>query len=358
MKIGEIEFKNGVFLAPMAGVTDVGFRAIAKFFGADLTWTEMVSAKGLYYGEKRFLKTPLKKEFTKSHPDIASNKTAWLLISNPIESVKGVQIFGGDPEFMAKACQNPLIQKFDLVDINMGCPAPKITKNGEGSALMNDIQKAKKIIQACVKATSKPITVKFRKGFKENNAVDFAQMCEDAGASAITVHSRLMTQGYGGAVDYDVIAEVKKSVKIPVIGGGDIKDFVSYKKMLQTGADGVMIGRASIGNQVIFKNLNEYIGGERIPLVDFIQKGDFFKDILTEKDIVELKKDDDYIKYICAKKHLFILREFYEEKYLVKYMRKHMLWYSNGLRLSSELKRSLSVSNDLDESLKILRSAF
>lgn len=357
MKIGNVNIKNGLILAPMAGVTDVGFRAIAKFFGADLTWTEMVSSKGLFYGEKNRLKSILNPKFMEKFPEVATNKTAWLLLSDEIENIKGVQIFGSEPEFMAKACQNPLIQKFDLIDINMGCPAPKIIKNGEGSFLMTKIQTASDIIKSCVKVSSKPVTVKFRKGFKSDNSVEFARMCEAAGASAITIHPRLMTQGYGGEADYKVISDVKKAVNIPVIGSGDVRDIHSYQKMLDTGVDAVMIGRASFGNQVIFKKISDYITGENLSLVKFIRKDDFFSDILTEEDIKNLEKNENYIKYICAKKHLMILRKYYAESYLVKYMRKHILWYSNGLKLDVNLKRELAISDNLDKSLELLKLA-
>lgn len=358
MKTEKINFKNCLFLAPMAGVSDVGFRALAKFFGADLTWTEMVSAKGLFYGNKKKLKTPLNIDFVKENPEASLNKTSWLLFSEKIENYKGVQIFGKESEFMAKACENKLLNKFDFIDINMGCPAPKIIKNGEGSALMDNIFQAKQIIKACVKSTTKPITVKFRKGYKTNNAVDFAKMCQEAGASAITVHPRLMSQGYSGIADYSVITDVKKAVDIPVIGSGDVKDIKSYQEMKKAGADSVMIGRASLGNQVIFKQIKDEINGERIPLHIFVQKGDFFKDILTEEDIKMLAQNEEYIKYLSAKKHLSILKKYYSEKYLIGYMRKHMLWYASGLKLKTETKQRLALSNNLDDSLNILKSAF
>lgn len=355
MKIGKIEFKNGLFLAPMAGVTDVGFRAIAKFFGAEMAYTEMISAKGLIYGEGKASKTILNPVFVENYPEIATNKTAWLLITDKIEDVKAVQLFGNDPKFMTKACQNNLIQKFDIIDINMGCPAPKIVKNNEGSALMGNIDKAREVITACVAATDKPVTVKFRKGFKVNNAVEFAKMCEQAGASAITIHARFMSQGYSGILDYDIIKEVKKAVKIPVIGSGDIRNIESYKKMLETGVDGVMIGRASFGNQLIFKKLSDFTNNREIPLVDFIQRNDFFKDVLTKEDLEQLTRNEQYIKYICAKKHVSIMREYYSENYLAKYMRKHILWYANEIKNNPNLKQKLALSNDLDKSLDWLK---
>lgn len=355
MRIKNIEFKNNIFLAPMAGVSDVGFRAIAKFFGADMTFTEMVSAKGLLYGEGRSLKTPLNPDFVKEQPKIASNKSAWLLLTEDIEDKKAVQIFGSDPKYMSRVCQNDLLKDFDIIDINMGCPAPKIIKNGEGSALMANIDKAREVVESCVKATDKPVTVKFRKGFKVNNAVEFGQMCEKAGASAITVHARFTSQGYSGTVDYDLIKEIKKSVNIPVIGSGDVKNIETYEKMVDSGVDGVMVGRASFGNQIIFKELNDYKNKEKISLFDYVQRGNFFKDILTEEDVQNLKDNESYVKYICAKKHIAILRKYYSDMFLYKYMRKHMLWYASGFKQNVELKKKIALSDDLDKSLEWLK---
>ena len=342
MKIGELEFKNGLFLAPMAGVTDVAFRAICKLHGAELCYTEMVSARGLIFGEEKALsgvknienfsedetflkKNILNKEFIKNNPDFSKNKTATLLLTEEIESPKVVQLFGNDPEIMAKACQHKLIQKFDIIDINMGCPAPKIIKNGEGSKLMDNFDLAEKIIVACKNATDKPITVKFRKGFKKNVAVQFAKMCERAGADAITIHGRLASEMYGGTVDYETIKAVKEGVKIPVIGSGDVRDCVSYQKMIETGVDGAMIGRGALGKPYIFAELKD----EKIA-----QGG--------------------ALKFECAKKHIEILRKYFKEEFLVKYMRKHMLWYASGSN-KKEMKQKIALSNDLDESLNLLK---
>lgn len=342
MKIGELEFKNGLFLAPMAGVTDVAFRAICKLHGAELCYTEMVSARGLIFGEEKALsgvknienfsedetflkKNILNKEFIKNNPDFSKNKTATLLLTEEIESPKVVQLFGNDPEIMAKACQHKLIQKFDIIDINMGCPAPKIIKNGEGSKLMDNFDLAEKIIVTCKNATDKPITVKFRKGFKKNVAVQFAKMCERAGADAITIHGRLASEMYGGTVDYETIKAVKESVKIPVIGSGDVRDCASYQKMIETGVDGVMIGRGALGKPYIFAELKD----EKIA-----QSG--------------------ALKFECAKKHIEILRKYFKEEFLVKYMRKHMLWYASGSN-KKEIKQKIALSNDLDESLNLLK---
>ncbi len=356
MKIGNVELNNNIFLAPMAGVSDVGFRALACFFGAEIAFSEMVSAKGLVFGEGKALSTPLNQDFAKNEPKIATNKSAWLLLSTDQEKIKAAQIFGADPKFMARACKLDILNKFDIIDINMGCPAPKIIRNGEGSALMDNIDVAREIIVECKKATNKPITVKFRKGFKTEKAIEFAKMCEEAGASAITIHARLASQGYSGKVDYNLVSEVKKAVKIPVIGSGDVDGAETLFKMLETGVDGVMVGRASFGNPAIFKTLNEIKDGrEKEPIEKFVQRGEFFKDVLTSDDLVNLSKNEKYVKYLCAKKHVQILRAFYSENFLVKYMRKHMLWYSNGIRGNADIKKKIALSNNLNDSLSWLK---
>lgn len=343
MKIGNVNIEGNIFLAPMAGVTDVGFRSVCRTFGADLCCTEMVSAKGLIYGEEKTLnnfakdsclsendiflkKNILNKKFIQNNLELSKNKTCTLLLSEENEMPKVVQLFGNDPEIMAKACQHPLIQKFDIIDINMGCPAPKIIRNGEGSKLMENLELASQIISSCTKATNKPITVKFRKGFKQDVAVEFAKMCEKAGASAITIHGRLASQMYGGEVDYETIKAVKQSVKIPVIGSGDIRDEKSYQKMLETGVDAVMIGRGALGMPYIF-------------------------DILKGKHINNLHET----RLFCAKKHVEILRKYFKDEFLVKYMRKHLLWYASGTA-QKDLKQKLALCEDLDDGLKILQN--
>lgn len=334
MKIGNVEIKGNIFLAPMAGVTDAGFRFVCKELGADMCWSEMVSAKGLIYGDEKikdlsendtFLeKNILNPNFVKENPYFSKNKTAILLLTEEIETPKVVQIFGNDPEIMAKACQHKLLEKFDIIDINMGCPAPKIIKNGEGSKIMDDIQLAENIIRACKNATSKPITVKFRKGFKKDVAIQFAKACERAGVDAITIHGRLASEMYSGKVDYETIRAVKESVKIPVIGSGDITDEESYKKMLATGVDAVMIGRGALGKPYIFELLKN----------------------MPCKDINEIKLN-------CAKKHIEILRKYFKETFLTKYMRKHLLWYASGSNKKT-LKQQLALCSDLNEGIKIL----
>lgn len=278
--IKNVEIKNNVILAPMAGFTDLAFRKMCLEHGAGLVCTEMVSAQALHY---------------------KNEKTESLLWSLDGEVPKAVQIFGHDPKVMAEAVQNPLLQKFDIIDINMGCPAPKIVRNGDGSALMKNPELAEEIIKACVAATDKPITVKFRIGYNSSsiNAVDFAKMCERAGAAAITVHGRTTAQGYSGEVNLDIIRQVKDSVSIPVFANGDCRSKADFEKIIKvTKADGVAIGRAAVGSPEIFSQ----ILGE-------------------EKEIDKLAQ----IKF-----HYETLLKFYKEIYVIKSMRAHLGGYLKG----------------------------
>lgn len=306
MKIGNIELKNNLILAPMAGVTDVGFRSLAINYGADYAVCEMVSAKALKYKNK---------------------KTEDLLITANNESIKVAQIFGSDPKIMAQIVKSKYLSKFDIIDINMGCPAPKIVKNGEGSALMRNVDLAFNIISECVKATTKPITVKFRAGWNDNiNAVEFAKMCEKAGASAITIHARTREQFYSGFADLNLIKQVKNAVKIPVIGNGDVVDINSYKKMLETGVDAVMVGRGALGRPEIFSEL-------------------------LNKNVLDNKLKD-------IKQHINILRQYYPEVFVVKHMRKHILWYLKGYRNSTQLKTEIVKEKNLDNVVLMLENFF
>ena len=308
MKIKDIEFKNNLIIAPMSNVTDVAFRSIAIDAGADAGSTELISAKAITYNNK---------------------KTLEMLYTADNEKIKIVQIFGKEPEVMAEACRHKMLDKFDIIDINMGCPAPKIIRNGEGSALLKDIKLAEQIIVACVNATDKPITVKFRSGWDSDSivAVEFAKMCERAGASAITIHARTTDQGYSGTADWDIIKSVKDAVNIPVIGNGDVVDRESYLKMLSyTGVDAVMVGRATMGQPWIFKEL---LGGkeEKNPL--------FF-----------------------IKKHIELLKQFYPDRFIVKHMRKHILWYLKNVRNSNKIKNDIVVEPDLSAVLVKLEQIF
>lgn len=308
MKIKNIEFKNNILLAPMAGVTDVAFRSICIGFGADAGVTEMISAKALKYENK---------------------KTEDLLITAPNEKIKIVQIFGSDPDIMAEICASKYLEKFDIIDINMGCPAPKIVSNGEGSFLMTKIDLAREIISKCVSATNKPITVKFRSGFDNNsiNAIEFAKMCESAGASAITIHGRTRSQMYSGSVDLDIIRSVKQSVNIPVIASGDIVDRESYLRTLKyTGCDAVMIGRGALGNPYIFEEIRGTIQNKH--------------------------------KFEIIKRHIETLLNYYPLSFVSGHIRKHLLWYLKGERGASEIKKFVSLEPDLEKILTRLKDFF
>lgn len=305
MKIDNIDFKNNLILAPMAGVSDVGFRAIASSFGADATYSEMLSCRAMLHNPK---------------------KTQLMTITAPEEKIKVGQIFGHEPEIMREALALPMLDKYDIIDINMGCPAPKIVKNGEGSALMKDLPLASKIICECVKGTSKPVTVKFRIGFDKDVSVEFGRMCEESGARSVTLHGRTTLQGYSGQANLEAIASLKAKLNIPVVGNGDVVDFDSYKRMLATGVDGVMIGRGAQGKPWIFQELL----GEKF-----------------EGNIYEI-----------AKRHVEILRKYYQEDWLTLYMRKHFLWYVSSVPCASELRLKLATSPSIDESLQILQKIF
>jgi len=238
IKIGKITLKNNLLLAPIAGYTDFAFRALCVKYGAAMGFTELVSCKGLLYD---------------------SEKTKQLLYTDEIEQVKGVQIFGSEPEIMRKACESEDLKKFDIVDINMGCPVPKLFKNGEGSALMQNMPLAEKIIKECEKS-GKIITVKFRTGLTEDKLFtsEFAKMCEGAGAKMVTVHGRVRNAYYSGDVNYCEIEKAKKSINIPLIANGGIFEKKDAEILMdKTGADGVMIARGALSNPHIFSEILE-----------------------------------------------------------------------------------------------------
>lgn len=298
MQIGNFKPDNKVFLAPMAGVTDVVFRTLCKEQGCGLTYSEMVSAKGIMYD---------------------NDNTKKLLEINPKEGKVAVQLFGSDPKVLADMAKK-LDDNEDIgfFDINMGCPAPKIVKNGDGSALMKNPKLIGEIVKAVSSNTKKPLTIKIRKGFDDNciNAVEIAKIVEENGGAGIAIHGRTREQFYSGKADWDIIKKVKESVNIPVIGNGDITSPQKAKEMLDyTGCDAIMIGRASQGAPWIFKNVVHYLNtGE-----------------LLDKPSINEKID-------IAIKHLHMLVQYKGEYIGIREMRKHLGWYIKGMPKSAEMR--------------------
>ena len=305
LKIGNVELKNNLILAPMAGVTNQPFRIICKKFGPGMVCTEMASSKAIFYNDQ---------------------KTKRLFNTEGEKRPISFQIFGSDEETMAYAAK--YVSNFaDIVDINMGCPAPKVVKNGDGSKLLLDLKKAKKIIKAVVENATVPVTLKIRKGWDKQHivAVELAKIAEQAGISAITVHGRTRADFYTGNADWEIIKKVKENVKIPVIGNGDIVDEESAKKMFeQTGVDGIMIGRGSFGNPWIFKEI-----------IHYLETGE------------KLEKPTNSEKLKIIKEHLNLA---VEEKgdIAIKEMRKHIAWYTKNLKNSSEFRSYINQIENKD----------
>lgn len=299
MKIKDLEFNHIAFLAPMAGIADLAFRELCVQYGAAYTVSEMVSSKGLTMGDK---------------------KSAQLLTLGN-DRPAGVQIFGDDPEIMAKAAVKCLNFKPDIIDINMGCPAPKIAMNGGGASLMKKPELAYEITKAVVQAVDIPVTVKIRKGWDDEsvNAVQMAELAEKAGADAITVHGRTRQQMYSGSVDYDIIAQVKKAVGIPVIANGDIKDEQSAAIMLEkTNADAIMIGRGALGNPWVFSKINAYFDECRV---------------LPEPSVTQ--------KMAVMLKHIQKIIEYKGEYTAMREARHHAAYYTKGMRGGAKLRAEI-----------------
>ena len=308
-KIGNVEIKNNIVLAPMAGVCNSAFRKIIKEMGCGLIYAEMVSDKALVYDSK---------------------KTKEMLYMEEIERPIVQQIFGSDVDtFVTAAKMVYETMKPDIIDINMGCPVPKVAVKAQaGSALLKNPEKIKEIVKAVRDSVPVPVTVKIRSGWDSNsiNAVEVAKICEEAGASGITIHGRTRSQGYSGKVDYDIIKKVKEAVDIPVIGNGDIVDIDSAKKMFATGVDAIMIGRGCLGNPWLIKELIAY----------------FDKGLIIDKPSYEEK-----IK-MCFK-HMDYLRKIKCEKVCVLEMRSHIAWYLKGMPHASGVKQEIMKVQTLEE---------
>jgi nifR3 family TIM-barrel protein len=315
MKIGNVEIKNSLALGPMAGVTDLPFRLLCKEQGCGILYSEMVSAKAVLYKNKN---------------------TDILLNIDEKEHPVAIQLFGSDPDIMAEIGARISEGPCDFIDVNMGCPVPKIVNNHEGSYLLTQPKLVQEILTKMVKSIKKPVTIKIRKGFKdgESQAIEIAKIAESCGVAAISVHGRTREQYYSGKADWDIIRKVKSAVKIPVIGNGDIFSAQDAKAMKEyTGCDGLMVGRGARGNPWIFRNINEYL-----------EHG-----ILIDKPTSEEVKD-------MILKHASMLIEYKGEYTGVREMRKHIAWYTQGLPHSAELRRRCNEITDWDSLEEILNS--
>ena len=317
LRIGNVLLENNVMLAPMAGVTDLPFRLICKEQGAGLLCMEMISAKAVHFNNKN---------------------TEALMEIHPQEMPVSLQLFGSEPDIMAETAARIETRPFAILDINMGCPVPKVVNNHEGSALMMDPKLAGEIIHAVSHAVKKPVTVKIRKGYDDEhvNAVEIAQIAEENGAAAVAVHGRTREQYYSGKADWDIIRQVKQAIHIPVIGNGDVTDAVSAARMLEeTGCDGIMVGRASRGNPWIFREINSYLDTGIIP------------ERPAKKEVCD-----------TILKHARLQLDHKGEYVAIREMRKHVAWYTTGYPHSAKLRRMVNEMETFTELVEGIRKIF
>ena len=313
LRIGNTVLENNVILAPMAGVTDLPFRVLCREQGAGCVVTEMVSAKAILYNNRN---------------------TRELLQIDPAERPAAVQLFGSEPDIMAEIAARLEEGPYDYIDVNMGCPVPKIVNNGEGSALMKNPRRAQEVLTAMVKAVKKPVTVKFRKGFNDLsvNAVEFAKMAESCGVAAVAVHGRTREQYYSGKADWDIIRQVKEAVRIPVIGNGDIFTPEDAGRMLkETGCDGIMVARGAKGNPWLFGRINHYLDTGQV---------------LPGPSMAEIKA--------MILRHGRMLVRFKGEGVAMREMRGHMAWYTKGMPHSATLRNEINQVETLEGFVELL----